>query len=212
MRKKTYSRKMAWVLLLLLSCVFIGCADNNQTFTLKGKVEQGINVEKYLVYIFRDYDHPEQFPEPMDTIEVKNGLFSYSTTLDQPYSGLLKAVAPDGSEGEYFLEFMFVPGESCEIDVYGEGLNEFTLGGSKFYRDWEAFAQFYNKERKKAIELQGAGDDAFFAAIADYNSKHKDEEGCIMYQYMWRYARMDYSIADGISQGRFKNYIQYMRK
>ena len=135
-----------------------------------------MNVEKYLVYTFRDYDHPAQLPEPMDTIEVKNGLFSYSTTLDQSYSGMLKAVAPDGSKGEYFLEFMFVPGENCEIDVKGEGLNEFTLGGSKFYRDWEAFAQFYKIEHKKAIDLQGAGDDAFFAAIADYNRKHKDEK------------------------------------
>lgn len=211
MGKMNFSRKMAWAFLLLFFYVFIGCESNNQTFTLKGKVEQGMNVEKFLVYTF-DYDHPAQIPEPMDTIEVKDGRFSYSTTLDQPYSGMLKAVAPDGSEGKYYLEFMFVPGEDCEIDVYGEGLNEFTLGGSKFYRDWEAFAQFYKEEQKKAIDLQGAGDEAFFAAIADYNRKHKDEEGCIMYQYMWRYARMDYSIADGISQGRFKRYIQYMRR
>lgn len=28
---------------------------------------------------------------------------------------------------------------------------------------------------------------------------------------MWRYTGMDYSIADGIRNGRFKNYIAYMR-
>ena len=74
------------------------------------------------------------------------------------------------------------------------------------------------KERQKAIDLQGAGDKAYYAAIADYNRKHKNEEGCIMYQYMWLVAGIadgkaawDLSIADGIQEGRFKNYINYRR-
>ncbi|MBO7137117.1 MAG: hypothetical protein J6V92_01470, partial [Bacteroidaceae bacterium] len=68
------------------------------------------------------------------------------------------------------------------------------------------------------IDLQGAGDKAYYAAIADYNRKHKNEEGCIMYQYMWLIpsyyegkSRWDLSIADGIQEGRFKNYINFRR-
>lgn len=184
--------------------------SSSNTFTLKGMVPDELNVEKYLVYLW-DYVQQNEMPEPVDTLEVKNGKIEYSTSLDQPYGGALKAVKKDGTTGKFFIEFLFVPGENCNIKVYGEGLNEFHLSGSKFYRDWEAFGQFYKKEYEKAIALAGDGDEAYFAALADYNQKHKDEEGCIMYQYMWRYAGMDFSIADGIQQGRFKRYIQHMK-
>lgn len=179
------------------------------TFTLKGKVLPNMNVDKYLVYIW-PYE-AEEFPQPMDSVEVKNGQFQFSCHLDQPYSGMLQAVKKDGSIGKFFLEFFFVPGEECKIEIYGEELNDFHLSGSKFYRDWEAFGQFYKKEQKKAIELAGSGDEEFFAALADYNRRHKDEEGCILYQYMWLYAGMDFTIADGIQQGRFKQYIQHRK-
>ena len=110
------------------------------------------------------------------------------------------------------MEFFFVPGEVCKIDVKGEGLNEFVLGGSKFYRDWEAFAQFYEKARKKAIALNGAGDEEYFASIADYNRRHKGEEGSLMYQCMWlANSNMNFSIFDDIQGGRFKRYIQHRK-
>jgi len=179
------------------------------TFTLKGTVPKELNVDHYLVYINR-YGQ-KGLPAPIDSVYVKDGKFEFSEEFDQPYSGMLRAVKKDGTLGEFFMEFFFVPGENCNINILGEGLNEFALSGSKFYQDWTAFKIFYEKERQKAIDLQGAGDKAFSEAVADYNRKHKDEEGCIMYQYMWRYAGMDYSIADGIRNGRFKNYIAYMR-
>ena len=138
-------------------------------------------------------------PKPADTVEVRNGRFEYSCNLDQPYSGMLQAIHKDGTAGKYFIEFLFVPGEECKIDVRGEGFNEFTLSGSKFYRDWEAFAQFYEKAKKKAIALGGAGDEEYFASIADYNRRHKGEEGSLMYQCMW------------LANGRFKRYIQHRK-
>ena len=185
-------------------------SNRSNTFTLKGTVAEELNVDKFLIYIW-DYANNVDWPQPIDSVYVKSGKFEYSKSLDQPYSGMLQIIHKDGTKGKFFLEFLFVPGEDCKIDVKGEGLNEFTLGGSKFYSDWEAFAQFYKKEYEKAIALQGAGDDAFFASIADYNRKHKDEEGCIMYQYMWRHANMDFSIADGIKDGRFSRYIIYRK-
>ena len=124
---------------------------------------------------------------------------------------MLKAVLKDGTLGDQFQEIFFVPGETCNMNLYGTRFDDFDVSGSKFYRDWAAFKEFYLKERQKAIDLQGAGDKAFSEAVAEYNRKHKDEEGCIMYQYMWRYTGMDYSIADGIRNGRFKKYIEYMR-
>ena len=181
------------------------------TFTLEGKVPKSLSVSHYLIYIW-DYAEQGAMPKPADTVEVRNGRFEYSCNLDQPYSGMLQAIHKDGTAGKYFIEFLFVPGEECKIDVRGEGLNEFTLGGSKFYRDWEAFAQFYEKAKKKAIALNGAGDDEYFASIADYNRRHKGEEGSLMYQCMWlANSNMDFSIFDDIQGGRFKRYIQHRK-
>ena len=183
----------------------------SNTFTLKGKVPSVFNVAYFLVYIWDDYTLKEM-PKPVDVLTVRNGKFEYTTTLDQPYSGMLKAVKKDGTKGKYYIEFLFVPGEECEIFVKGEGFNEFTLSGSKFYRDWQAFGQFYNKAKKKAIALGGAGDEEYFASIADYNRRHKGEEGSLMYQCMWlANSNMNFSIFDDIAGGRFKRYIQHRK-
>ena len=179
-------------------------------FMLKGKVASNLNVNRYLVYIW-NYN-PNEMPQLIDSVDVKDGKFDFSINLDQPYSGMLKAVKNDGSTGTFNLEFLFVPGEDCKIDVKGEGLNEFVLSGSKFYRDWEAFGQFYNKAKKKAIALNGAGDDEYFASLADYNRRHKGEEGSLMYQCMWlANSNMNFSIFDDIAGGRFKRYIQHRK-
>ena len=151
-------------------------------------------------------------PAPIDTVYVKNGKFEYSEKFDQPYSGMLKAVLKDGSLGEQFQEIFFVPGESCNMDIYGTKFQDFNVSGSKFYRDWQAFADFWKKIYNKAKEngSSEAGWEEYQNAIADYNRKHKDEEGCIMYQYMWLPgSEFDFTIADGIQQGRFKRYIQH---
>ena len=183
----------------------------SNTFTLKGKVPSVFNVAYFLVYIWDDYTLKEM-PKPVDVLTVRNGKFEYTTTLDQPYSGMLKAVKKDGTKGKYYIEFLFVPGEECEIFVKSEGFNEFTLSGSKFYRDWQAFGQFYNKAKKKAIALGGAGDEEYFASIADYNRRHKGEEGSLMYQCMWlANSNMNFSIFDDIAGGRFKRYIQHRK-
>ena len=179
-------------------------------FMLKGKVASNLNVNRYLVYIW-NYN-PNEMPQLIDSVDVKDGKFDFSINLDQPYSGMLKAIKNDGSTGTFNLEFLFVPGEDCKIDVKGEGLNEFVLSGSKFYRDWQAFAQFYEKIQKKAIALNGAGDEEYFASIADYNRRHKGEEGSLMYQCMWlANSNMNFSIFDDIAGGRFKRYIQHRK-
>ena len=179
-------------------------------FMLKGKVASNLNVNRYLVYIW-NYN-PNEMPQLIDSVDVKDGKFDFSINLDQPYSGMLKAIKNDGSTGTFNLEFLFVPGEDCKIDVKGEGLNEFVLSGSKFYRDWQAFAQFYEKTQKKAIALGGAGDEEYFASIADYNRRHKGEEGSLMYQCMWlANSNMNFSIFDDIQGGRFKRYIQHRK-
>ena len=179
-------------------------------FMLKGKVASNLNVNRYLVYIWKY--NPNEMPQLIDSVDVKDGKFDFSINLDQPYSGMLKAIKNDGSTGTFNLEFLFVPGEDCKIDVKGEGLNEFVLSGSKFYRDWEAFGQFYNKAKKKAIALNGAGDDEYFASLADYNRRHKGEEGSLMYQCMWlANSNMNFSIFDDIAGGRFKRYIQHRK-
>ena len=179
-------------------------------FMLKGKVASNLNVNRYLVYIW-NYN-PNEMPQLIDSVDVKDGKFDFSINLDQPYSGMLKAIKNDGSTGTFNLEFLFVPGEDCKIDVKGEGLNEFVLSGSKFYRDWQAFAQFYEKTQKKAIALGGAGDEEYFASIADYNRRHKGEEGSLMYQCMWlANSNMNFSIFDDIAGGRFKRYIQHRK-
>lgn len=183
---------------------------SSNTFTLKGTVPNELNVNHLLVYVNR-YGQTEM-PKPIDSIYVKDGKFEFSEEFDQPYSGMLRAVKKDGTLGEYYIEFLFVPGEECEIFVKGEGFNEFTLSGSKFYRDWEAFGKFYEKAKKKAIALNGAGDEEYFASIADYNRRHKGEEGSLMYQCVWlANSNMDFSMFDDIQGGRFKRYIQHRK-
>ena len=162
----------------------VNAASN--TFRLKGTVPDELNVDHYLVYINR-YGQTG-LPVPIDSVYVKDGKFEFSEEFDQPYSGMLRAVKKDGTLGDQFQEIFFVPGETCNMNLYGTRFDDFDVSGSKFYRDWEAFKEFYLKERQKAIDLQGAGDKAFYEAITEYNRKHKNEEGCIMYQYMWRYS------------------------
>ena len=182
--------------------------STSNTFTLKGTVKKELNVDHYLVYIWDYSDNVH--PDPIDTVYVKDGKFEFSRELDQAYSGMLKAVLKDGTLGEQFQEIFFVPGETCNMELYGTKFEDFNVSGSKFYRDWAAFKEFYHKEHKKLVESNGAGEEAYRAAMAEYNRKHKDEEGCIMYQYMW--LRNDLSIADGIQDGRFNRYIQYMKR
>ena len=180
------------------------------TFTLEGKVPNALNVDHYLIYIW-NYDMNEM-PQLVDSVKVMKGKFKFSINLDQPYSGMIKTVKKDGTTGRFYLEFLFVPGEDCKIDVKGEGLNEFTLSGSKFYRDWQAFGDFYQKARDRAIALRGAGDEEYIASLADYNRRHKGEEGSLMYQCMWlANSNMNFSIFDDIQGGRFKRYIQHRK-
>lgn len=181
---------------------------SSTTFTLKGTVKKELNVDYYIFYIWDYSDNVH--PDPIDTVYVKDGKFEFSRELDQAYSGMLKAVLKDGTLGEQLQEIFFVPGETCNMELYGTKFEDFNVSGSKFYRDWAAFKEFYHKEHKKLVESNGAGEEAYRAAMAEYNRKHKDEEGCIMYQYMW--LRNDLSIADGIQDGRFNRYIQYMKR
>ncbi len=90
---------------------------SSNTFTLKGTVPNELNVNHLLVYVNR-YGQTEM-PKPIDSIYVKDGKFEFSEEFDQPYSGMLRAVKKDGTLGEYFMEFFFVPGEVCKIDVKG---------------------------------------------------------------------------------------------
>lgn len=180
------------------------------TFTLEGKVPEALNIDRYIVYIW-DYGQ-DMMSQPVDTLEVKKGRFEYSCDLDQPYSGRLQAIHRDGSAGAYLVDFFFVPGEQCRIDILGEKFGEFRLDGSKFYRDWQAFDNFYQKAKDKAIASRGAGDDEYFASIADYNRRHKGEEGSLMYQCMWlANSNMNFSIFDDIQGGRFKRFIQHRK-
>ena len=183
---------------------------SSSTFSLQGKVSNALNVDHYLIYIW-NYDMNEM-PQLVDSVKVIKGKFKFSINLDQPYSGMIKTVKKDGTTGRFYLEFLFVPGEDCKIDVKGEGLNEFTLSGSKFYRDWQAFGDFYQKARDRAIALRGAGDEEYIASLADYNRRHKGEEGSLMYQCMWlANSNMDFSMFDDIQGGRFKRYIQHRK-
>ncbi len=183
---------------------------SSSTFSLQGKVSNALNVDHYLIYIW-NYDMNEM-PQLVDSVKVIKGKFKFSINLDQPYSGMIKTVKKDGTTGRFYLEFLFVPGEDCKINVKGEGLNEFTLSGSKFYRDWQAFGDFYQKARDRAIALRGAGDEEYIASLADYNRRHKGEEGSLMYQCMWlANSNMNFSIFDDIAGGRFKRYIQHRK-
>ena len=95
-------------------------SDNQNTFTIDGRVGYDLNDSLYVVYIA---DSAEELNNVKDsdfvaTMPVVNKRFSFSVQLDKPKVGRIRTVMPDGSLCQLWTNLDFVPGETYRITTH----------------------------------------------------------------------------------------------
>ena len=95
-------------------------SDNQNTFTIDGRVGYDLNDSLYVVYMA---DSAEELDNVADdayvaTMPVVNKRFSFSVQLDKPKVGRIRTVMPDGSLCELWTNLDFVPGETYRITTH----------------------------------------------------------------------------------------------
>lgn len=211
MKNKILKTIMPFALIAVALCVSINSFAGN-TFKIDGTVSKGLHDVKYYIYI-GDADGLIS-NIPTDSVNVKNGKFSYSVQLDDIREGRIQAIFDDGTICNAYIQFPFLPGEKANLLVCN---GEFRLNGSSFYNQWGNFDDFltpYQKDtelkKQKAMgawqKLSKEGDNGSEKdkeeftrlnneyqdeinktniAVREYFKKHNNEEGCVM--YMARY-------------------------
>ena len=221
------------VALLLIACTAAREKDN---FMLQGIVEEGVGDVKYLLYIIDDYKHINM-DSPVDTLQVENGKFSFSTRIEEPTGGMLRGIHRDGDMDFQFKEFWAIPGDTCVMRIRGCRFDEMEISGGSFYLQYNAFKAYRDSLFKPVLEKgtelaelstrepQNKGaiqkltdelealDEAYRRGIREYNREHGKEEGCAIYQLQWLINNhFDFDILDSsIVNGRFHKYVEYRR-
>ena len=95
-------------------------SDNQNTFTIDGRVGYDLTDSLYVVYMA---DNAEELDKVADndyvaTMPVVNRRFSFSVQLDKPKVGRIRTVMPDGSLCELWTNLDFVPGETYRITTH----------------------------------------------------------------------------------------------
>ncbi len=95
-------------------------SDNQNTFTIDGRVGYDLNDSLYVVYMA---DSAEELDNVADdayvaTMPVVNKRFSFSVQLDKPKVGRIRTVMPDGSLCKLWTNLDFVPGETYRITTH----------------------------------------------------------------------------------------------
>ena len=95
-------------------------SDNQNTFTIDGRVGYDLNDSLYVVYMA---DSAEELDNVADdayvaTMPVVNKRFSFSVQLDKPKVGRIRTVMPDGSLCQLWTNLDFVPGETYRITTH----------------------------------------------------------------------------------------------
>lgn len=95
-------------------------SDNQNTFTIDGRVGYDLNDSLYVVYMA---DNAEELNNLKDsdfvaTMPVVNKRFSFSVQLDKPKVGRIRTVMPDGSLCKLWTNLDFVPGEIYRITTH----------------------------------------------------------------------------------------------
>ncbi|EXG77673.1 thiol-disulfide isomerase-like thioredoxin [Xylanibacter oryzae DSM 17970] len=211
MKNKILKTIMPFALTAMALCVSFN-SFAGKTFKIDGTVLRGLHDVKYYIYI--GDSNGSISSTPTDSVDVKNGKFSYSVNLDDIREGRIQAVLDDGTICTAYMQFPFLPGEKANLLVCN---GEFRLSGSSFYKQWGAFDDFYTPyqksielKRNKAMnawqklpkdenKVSEKDKEAFTllnneyrdeinktnTAVQEYLKKHNNEEGCIM--YMARY-------------------------
>ncbi|MBQ0021279.1 MAG: AhpC/TSA family protein [Bacteroidales bacterium] len=187
----------------LLTVVVALTATAQKPCKITGKVSAELNSQKLYVYV----SNPDLSigGDGMDSVVVKNGKFTYTTKFGEVRRALFVPVMNDGkSVSMNQAQIMLVPGEKATLDI---NKNDFTVGGSPFYEQWNGAEQTVNNTKKQLMEfwtkankeVEGKSQEEIAAfretfkveyakqialrneAISNYGKQHIAEEGCAAY-------------------------------
>ena len=176
---------------LLVALLLTACTDarDKDNFVLQGTVAEGVEDVRYLLYIIDDYGHI-QLDVPVDTLEVRNGQFSFAMHIEEPVGGLLKGVHQDGNTDFQFKEFWAIPGDTCVLRITGCRYDEMEVHGGLFYAQYNAFKAYrdslFQPVLEKGMELNGLSsehpqDKAAFQQLTD-ELERLDEVSAVAYR------------------------------
>lgn len=131
-------------------------SDNQNTFTIDGRVGYDLNDSLYVVYMA---DNAEELNNLKDsdfvaTMPVVNKRFSFSVQLDKPKVGRIRTVMPDGSLCKLWTNLDFVPGEIYRITTHNGYYDE--------DRDYElSVGRYSGKSLLTDLQRRGIDDQTF---------------------------------------------------
>jgi hypothetical protein len=137
-------------------------SDNQNTFTIDGRVGYDLNDSLYVVYMA---DSAEELDNVADdayvaTMPVVNKRFSFSVQLDKPKVGRIRTVMPDGSLCKLWTNLDFVPGETYRITTHNGWYEE--------DRDYEnRVGRYSGKSLLNDVQRRGVDDQSGEAVVAD---------------------------------------------
>ena len=137
-------------------------SDNQNTFTIDGRVGYDLNDSLYVVYMA---DSAEELDNVADdayvaTMPVVNKRFSFSVQLDKPKVGRIRTVMPDGSLCKLWTNLDFVPGETYRITTHNGYYDE--------DRDYEnRVGRYSGKSLLNDVQRRGVDDQSGEAVVAD---------------------------------------------
>jgi thiol-disulfide isomerase/thioredoxin len=120
-------------------------AQNN--FTIDGTVSPGLRDVKYYIYYS---NHPYELGELTDSVDVKQGKFSYAAHLDVPRFINLRAIFDDGSLCSAWVNTVAVPNQTLKLTVKN---GFFDADGSEFYRQMDEADKIYEACSKPLKDL-----------------------------------------------------------
>ena len=137
-------------------------SDNQNTFTIDGRVGYDLNDSLYVVYMA---DSAEELDNVADdayvaTMPVVNKRFSFSVQLDKPKVGRIRTVMPDGSLCKLWTNLDFVPGETYRITTHNGYYDE--------DRDYERrVGRQSGKSLLNDVQRRGVDDQSGEAVVTD---------------------------------------------
>ena len=137
-------------------------SDNQNTFTIDGRVGYDLNDSLYVVYMA---DSAEELDNVADdayvaTMPVVNKRFSFSVQLDKPKVGRIRTVMPDGSLCKLWTNLDFVPGETYRITTHNGYYDE--------DRDYEQrVGRYSGHSLLNNLQRRGIDDQSGEAVVAD---------------------------------------------
>ncbi len=218
-------KKFALSLLTLL--VLVLCTDN-KTFSIEGRLQDGVSVDKIYIGVLDSTQEELAF---VDSIDVINGEFSYS--YEATDIATIQMVGGSNAESEFQLSSIVVPGETLKLIVnkddveYGgstiyvqsneayKSLHDYDINFSQGVRAYEEKANDadadVDKLRQEFMEYIDEMGAKQVTIVKNYIKAHADEEGgvILLTQVLWsdEFEDIVSLFSDNVRQGRLKTYI-----